>query len=507
MYLYGSQNIKIKQSAILIIITIVLGYAVTKLLCVFAGTGDTAINDRNLEKVKFNKDVIRVYFNGCQDAAIGGRYVVGSLSPNLDIVAQKTRECFDKQGELSIAELKKKFGSSIIIEPDSVEGLVEVDEIYLTGFSRGAVTTFSVARHLDDLGKPIQLFALGPVPGESLAYAKKSNSEYNKNHDLSNCKNLTHAVVVVTQCRRNVNYFHDAYFKQMAPYFNDACDSHVYSVPQKNHLSSFGAALNQQIDFLVSTECCSKKAPLRYEENKDPKFFFPKFMTQINHPGNAQETELLPRYRQRLILVLEDKGFKEVENWNVKTAQAMIALAQSSTSSDSDQVKLQNIVLNDKTNRGKLVREFIVEFENMNQHVLSKSKPAVKSSAAMNTIRQSFYTELIKLASAPSTGACDTQIAKTMHDVIINLKTAFLPEVYQNLKSTCVQFLDHMIPAALSDTYLSKLDEGEPLVPNQCNSAGTSLGKVCSVSMKERLDAMKRSDADPIEANYQNNYR
>lgn len=474
-------------------------------MCVFAGTGDTAINNRNLEEVKFNKDVIRVYFNGCQDATIGGRYVVGSLSPNLDIVAQKTRECFDKQGELSIAELKKKFGSSIIIEPDSVEGLVEVDEIYLTGFSRGAVTTFSVARHLDDLNKPIQLFALGPVPGESLAYAKKSNSEYNKNHDLSNCKNLTHAVVVITQCRRNVNYFHDTYFKQMAPYFNSACDSHVYSVPQKHHLSSFGAALNQKIDFLVSTGCCSKDRPLIYSESKDPKFFFPKFMTQINHPGNAQETELLPRYRQKLILALKDKGYKEVENWSVKTAQAMFALAQSSTPSDSDRVKLQDIVLNDKTNRGKLVREFIVEFENMNQHVLSKSKPVVKSSAAMNTLRQSFYTELIKLASEPSTGAC-VQIAKTMHDVIKNSKTAFLPEVYQNLKSTYVQFLDHMIPAALSDTYLSKLDEGEPLVPNQCNSAGTSLGKVCSQSIKKSLNAMKRSDADPSKEDYQNNY-
>jgi len=230
-------------------------------------------------------------------------------------------------------------------------------------------------------------------------------------------------------------------------------------------------------------------------------------MTQINHPGNAQETELLPRYRQKLILVLEDKGFKEVENWNVKTAQAMIALAQSSTSSDSDQVKLQDIVLNDKTNRGKLVREFIVEFENMNQYVLRKSKPAVKSSAAMNTIRQSFYTELIKLASAPSTGACDTQIAKTMHAVIKESKAAFLPQVYQDLKNTCAQFLDHMIPDALLDTYLSKLDEGEPLVPNQCNSADTSLGKVCSQSIKERLDAMKRSDVDPIEANYQNNHR
>lgn len=58
----------------------------------------------------FNDDVIRVYFNGCQDKHIGGHSKLkGYLDPNLDVVANKVRRTFSKDGvvTLNLSDLKR----------------------------------------------------------------------------------------------------------------------------------------------------------------------------------------------------------------------------------------------------------------------------------------------------------------------------------------------------------------------------------------------------------------
>ena len=146
----------------------------SKVIFVFAGTAGTAKNLANVyERYIYKNDVVRVYFNGCQDKAVGGLF--GLLSPNLDIAGANVRGCFDDEGRLSIDALRETFGPSVLIFPTKTEGAVPVESISLVGFSRGAVTTFSSARHLDDLEKPIQIFAEDPVPGETLDVAKGIN--------------------------------------------------------------------------------------------------------------------------------------------------------------------------------------------------------------------------------------------------------------------------------------------------------------------------------------------
>ncbi len=339
-----------------------------KILFVFAGTGDNAENmEKEFEKPtmgEFPEDVIRVYFNGCQDKKIGGQPggLLGQVFPDLDVVGSKTRACFNQQGELSLSELKNQFGKSIIIRPDTTEPTVEVESINLTGFSRGAVTTFSVARHLNDVGKPISLFAMDPVPGESKDMAKKEDSQFYKNHDLRACTNLKHAEVVLGTYANNINLFHNSYFKQMVPHFNEQCNAAVYRVPKTHHMDWSAKADNQQIDFLAAMGL--KRNIRHYVDAKDKMHFVPKVLAQKLHIGNAENIVLLPLYKEKLLEELSKK-YSDAKNFNVKTALSLHALEHAPDS--PAKITLVQKVISDKTTTGKALREFITEFENINQ--------------------------------------------------------------------------------------------------------------------------------------------
>lgn len=185
----------------------------------------------------FNDDVIRVYFNGCQDKHIGGHSKLkGYLDPNLDVVANKVRHAFSRDDvvTLNLADLKKEFGSSIIIEPK--EGLMdveEVDDITLNGFSRGAVATFATARALDDLDTPMSLLAEDPVPGNSRENTYKQDSLYAKNFDLSHCRNIARGEILLGTYSKHNQGWENKWFRQMAPKFNVTTDSHIFMVPKK----------------------------------------------------------------------------------------------------------------------------------------------------------------------------------------------------------------------------------------------------------------------------------
>lgn len=361
-----------------------------QILFCFAGTGDTAEQiQKKYEDSAFNEDVVRVYFNGCQDKAIGGSSYFGYINPNLDTVAKQIRESFDSTGQLSLSQLKEKFGKSIIIKPTDVqEDKVEVEKINLTGFSRGAVTTFAVARHLNSVGKPIRLFAQEPVPGDTKDQAKKISSEFFKNHDLSGCTQLVEALVVLGAYQRDVNPLHNKFCRQMAPLFGKTCASAVYTVPTTHHMELSRKAENQLIDFFARENMITDEA-LYYNEAKDQMTFTPKIIQQKHHRGTFGRIELLPRYKTALFALVSEHQLSEEAS--IKIAQSLYCLQSAPAFANKD--LLISRVKDDMSLNGKALREFIVEFEFINQFVF---KPSIdeQSQNAINLFRCKVYEDL-----------------------------------------------------------------------------------------------------------------
>ncbi|CEK10566.1 hypothetical protein [Legionella hackeliae] len=340
----------------------------TKVLFAFAGTGDTAKKIQGIyEKEAFNDNVIRVYFNGCQDKAIGGRTPgIGYISPNLDTVARKLRKCFDNEAKLSLASLKKEFGTAIIVE--GVTGndtQIQVADISLTGFSRGAVTTFAIARHLDDLDIPMSLFSRDPVPGESKQVIQADETEFNKNFDLRHCRNIKSATVILGVYKKNVNPIHNKFFRQMVPVFNDACKTTIYTVPKEKHLSWSVFAANHQLDYLQKRGLTSDLNP--HSEKKTSLHFIPKILQQKFHSGVYGRPLGLPRrYKDKLLDILSESHSTISDSDSIKKGQALYALDASPNF--RFKYKLYQAIKGNLLS-SKALREFLVEFENINEYV------------------------------------------------------------------------------------------------------------------------------------------
>jgi len=364
-----------------------------KILFIFGGTGDTA---KNLQKrdadEKFADDVVRIYFNGNQDTRIGGAGGLLGIAPDLDVVASKIRSCFGSGGELSITKLKMQFGDALLVKGTS-EDKVTASNINLTGFSRGAVTTFAVARSLDDLGISMSLFAQEPVPGNSKYYAKRASSEFHKNKDLSRCVNLRSAEVVLGVYSKDNTSLQNKFFRQMAPTFNPAvCTSSIYSLPKSEHMEVNFSAENHRMSFYDKTGIRTRERIYRQEITSNL-FFIPKIAQQKFHEGVYGRTQLSPRYKSLLLDELIKSGKTTTVDMSVKYGQALLALGKCSTFIKATE-ELERRIKTDSSNEGKALREFIVEFENINQYTF-KGINDKKQLYAINLFRGSVY-DLIK---------------------------------------------------------------------------------------------------------------
>ncbi|AHE67040.1 hypothetical protein [Legionella oakridgensis] len=353
----------------------------------FAGTGDTADNISNFhERKPFGENVIRIYFNGCQDSKIGGGSPgIGYIAPDLDVVASKLRTCFTESGELSLETLKRQFGSSIIIKGAEADlDRVAIDDIHLQGFSRGAVTTFATARHLDDLNIPISLIAADPVPGNTKAYALKPSSEFYKNRDLRGCKNLRHAEVILGTYDKEVNPLHNTYFRQMAPLFSTDCQHFIYTVPKTHHLEFSRKAENHVFDYCTKMGLTTHA--LEYDETLDRMFYTPKILQQKFHVSVAGRTQLSLRYKQALFREVSKSRATLTMDEMVKAGQALYALNRSSDFPGKD--TLCGKITENRSTEGKALREFIVEFENILQYFFHDNE---KIAPVLDNIRQDIY--------------------------------------------------------------------------------------------------------------------
>jgi hypothetical protein len=432
-----------------------------KILFVFAGTGDTSKRLANTYELgDFSEDVIRVYFNGCQDKKVGGSYVFGQLSPNLDTAGKNVRACFNQEGQLSLDSLKKQFGSAIVIHPPGASGAVSVENINLIGFSRGAVTTFCAARHLDDLGKPIRIFAQDPVPGNTLSGAKKKDSEFYKNYDLTGYKNIKRAEVIIGGYSNDVNMVHDIFFRQMAPLFPAECDSHIYVTPKKHHLKASGASANQRSRFLKTSGCSD--SPSIVAQGWDDPFFIPKVSSQKHHQHNAMRMELIPSYRERLCSHLM-LTYKNPKQYNDQTLQALFALKQCSMAS-VEKKTLEKSIIDDHTAKGEVIRDFVIEFENIVQHAL-RTSPQTRDSSDLNKFRESVYKQL---NSFPLSVKLEDKkhFIKAMSENLNQIKSAMPAKEYKELKKLSELFLENntLLSSDFSALLHSQKDS-EPIAP------------------------------------------
>lgn len=203
----------------------------SKVIFFFAGTGDEARSYASQYELysPFKEDVIRIYISGCQKKQVGN----GSLFPDLDIAANNIRSSFEGV-ELNLNQLKAHFGGSIYIpNHNSLENKITVEALTLEGFSRGAVTTFAVAKKIDELNIPIHIMSNQPVPGET----KLAKTLYHKYCDLRACRNIKSAHIFLASYNLEQGLIHNFFFRQMVAQFAPETKTQTILFPHQHHLN------------------------------------------------------------------------------------------------------------------------------------------------------------------------------------------------------------------------------------------------------------------------------
>lgn len=210
-----------------------------KVVFLFAGTGDDGKHySRSKENsIYFGEDVVRIYLQGCQHEKVGG----GLAFPDLTIAANNIRTAFDGEKKtLNLKTLREHFGSGIHRIEGDIDGDEEVDveQIGLCGFSRGAVTTFAAAKALNDLDIPMDIVANQPVPGDIVS-SSTSNSIYKKFSDLRKCHNIRSATTLIGSYSNEEGLLHNHLFYQMLAKYPQTTQVNNRLVPYKAHLDWF----------------------------------------------------------------------------------------------------------------------------------------------------------------------------------------------------------------------------------------------------------------------------
>lgn len=275
-----------------------------KVVFLFCGTG-AENSDYDNDRVHIKKDVIYVHLKGCQHKEIGGDSVLGFfgrfLFPSLDTAAKNVAQAFDQSKHLSLVKLRKSLGNAIsaMYVPKTVSQNAEhisIDSIALVGFSRGAVTCFAAARHLDKLGIPIHVIAHEPVSGHSELGRKLPKTEYSKNSDLRHCKNIASAVVLLNTELIDFDDVSCYFLKQMLPYFPETVIPETYWLPFHYHLDTYSNRDSVQLamsqinyylaknGFVASSSIAKDNVLEAYKFSREYYFFPPKSMRKQIKP-------------------------------------------------------------------------------------------------------------------------------------------------------------------------------------------------------------------------------
>ena len=462
----------------------------TKILFILGGTGVKAKTLKSIyepdssdesftdDAMIFNKDVCVVYFAGCQEKAMGGSSLkyYNVINPNLDQFGEKIRSCFveSQDGtEFKLDLLEKLFKDNIIINRP-VEDLdinwqnsiiesagankssekqnivTNITEIAMIGYSRGAVTAFTLVRYLDQLGIPMSIFAEDPVPGELVSTSNKGSprSLFSSNFSLVECKNLVYAEIIIGAYTKEHNIrsilnnrwigmqmLEPKFFKQCIPQISpETCNLRVYTLPRSSHHLAGSVSNEHMKDFFRKREILQSKEAVnsrnspaqnlaetnRINENIvqnhsgensyqiesvpkedtmenvmqklnkwDEKFLVPKIKRQRLLPGVNVNLSISEFYKQAIYNYCACLLWEApLDPTNFKITQAQYALFQIVDRTEPIFLKLVRAVSNDISILATALREFIVEFENINYYFFREENVYSQTNESLQRFRK-----------------------------------------------------------------------------------------------------------------------
>ena len=345
----------------------------TKILFCFAGTGDTADSYSDLleNNCTFNQDVIRVYLHGCDHEKVGD----GFLFPDLEIVSQAIRNAFSADQTLDLEKLFMQLGTGLGDIYGPLIGRPKIDSIGLHGFSRGAVTTFAVAKKLNDLNIPIDIIANQPVPGQSTENAP--GSLFTKYNDLRQCKNIRSAATFIGTYNLENGFLHNSFFQQMLAQFPDSIEVNTWLIPHQNHLDWFSHSLLsvhlimhlEQVGYssLTTREKDILKKSLLAEYNKAGICFTPSEFSQKIYGEHFSAIVKHPIYLESVNREAKLALGRESE-LNQEQASAIVTLSKINSLNSKKQQQLMDFVAQD-SDKGMRLAQIINKVHEITQYL------------------------------------------------------------------------------------------------------------------------------------------
>ena len=323
-----------------------------KIVFCFAGTGDEGDDyASSLERYNsFEPDVIRVYMRGCQHDKVGG----GFLFPDLDIVSNSIRNAFNKDDQtIDLEKLKEMMGDGIcLIEGPKYLSTHKITDIGLQGFSRGAVTTFAVAKKLDDLNIPMDIIANQPVPGQ---IAENSpGSLFSKYHDLTKCQNIRSATTFLASHNLENGVIHNSFFQQMAAKFPSTTQANTYIMPHQAHLEWFRhwiipVHINRQFTQAGYSQARWEHSAsvLKNQYQEKDVYFTPKEFSQkvfgIDLATVSKDPVYLEMIQEKAKSLLNDSSIQLSD----EQASAIVAISRVNSLTQEQQSQQMNLVIQD----------------------------------------------------------------------------------------------------------------------------------------------------------------
>lgn len=326
----------------------------SKVIFLFAGTGDDGFGYYHMKETKsqFHDDVLRIYIKGCHKKGVGN----GFLFPDLEIAANNVRNAFEGN-ELDLVKLRELFAGGLYTiegrKPDNNK--VQVDELTLDGFSRGAVTVFATAKKLDDLNIPMHIIANQPVPGDT-GIARGLYSRY---CDLRGCHNIKSAHTFLASSNLEQGFVHNYFFRQMVAKFSDEVNAQQIIFPHQHHVKWFTSSpIHNYANKLMAgnglTPSLDYESAIRewYQNNKNRYFFTPhKFMQNVYGADGVFSKD--PIYLDVLVTtaheLLAQNNMEAEAAINPEQANAIIAIAHMSDEAINSEIKIKlySLVLKD----------------------------------------------------------------------------------------------------------------------------------------------------------------
>ncbi len=362
-----------------------------KVLLAFAGTGGTAEDISAYYEQFYDKHCdIRIYFNGCQDSNIGGESAgLGYIAPSLNTVSVALQACFDANHQFSLLQFNEKFKGSYRICKNSSITLgshLSVSEFFLTGFSRGSVICYSVAKVLDKRNFPIHLLAIEPVPGVSRETFLNSQSGNADTYDLRACKNIKRATILIGTYSKQNTAIENKYFRQLAPLVHPTTIANYYLIPKKFHnepLRTTGLHIRMFLNVDRNVEDVAAKI---VEQTKFDRLYpIPRIIQQHLHlhMDLLGYFEYSPIYKARIYEWVHKMIGTIDRNQSFKVGQALLALGKYKTEVIDE---LFLMVQHSATPISIAVREFIVELDNIIEFIDEERKEKAQMHQKMRKI-------------------------------------------------------------------------------------------------------------------------